>query len=77
MYISSELNIECDRKAAVAQAVGTWEFSAHDFDSDELLYAALTMLQHALKMPELAKWRIPTGMLAVLTRLTFDANFWL
>lgn len=61
----------------MAQAVGTWEFSAHDFDSDELLYAALTMLQHALKMPELAKWRIPTGMLAVLTRLTFDANFWL
>jgi hypothetical protein len=63
VYISSELNIACDRKAAVAQAVGTWEFSAHDFDSDELLYAALTMLQHALKMPELAKWRIPTGML--------------
>jgi len=61
----SELNIACDRKAAVAQAVGTWEFSAHDFDSDELLYAALTMLQHALQMPELAKWRIPTDDLTI------------
>jgi hypothetical protein len=73
MYVSSELNIACDRKALVAQAVGTWEFSAHDFDSDELLYAALTMLQHALKMPELAKWRIPTGMLAISTRVLFSA----
>lgn len=61
-YVFSELRIESDRKAVVAQAVGTWEFSAHDFDSDELLYAALTMLQHVLQMPELARWRIPTGM---------------
>jgi hypothetical protein len=61
-YVLSELRIESDRKAVVAQAVGTWEFSAHDFDSDELLYAALTMLQHVLQMPELARWRIPTGM---------------
>jgi hypothetical protein len=50
------------RKAIVAQAVGTWEFSAHDFDSDELLFAALTILEHALKMPELEKWRISTGV---------------
>lgn len=49
------------------QAVGTWAFSAHDFDSDELLYAALTMLQHALQMPELEKWRISIGMLANAT----------
>ncbi|KAI5247153.1 HD-domain/PDEase-like protein [Aureobasidium subglaciale] len=56
----SELKIEPSRKALVAEAVGTWSFSAHDFDSDELLYAALTILEHALQMPELEKWRIST-----------------
>ncbi|KAI4715514.1 HD-domain/PDEase-like protein [Aureobasidium sp. EXF-10727] len=61
----SELNINSDRKALVEQAVGTWAFSAHDFDSDELLYAALTMLQHALQMPELEKWRISTDDLTI------------
>lgn len=45
----------------VESAVGTWSFSAHDFDADELLYAALVMLQHALQMPELEKWRMSTG----------------
>lgn len=58
----SELKIADERKALIEHAVGTWAFSAHDFDSDELLYAALTMLQHALQMPELEKWRISTGM---------------
>lgn len=48
----------------MAEAVGTWNFSAHDFDSDELLFAALTILEHALQMPELEKWRISTGMFA-------------
>ena len=57
----SELKIDPARKAMVVQAVGTWEFSAHDFDSDELLFAALTMLEHALQMPELEKWRISTS----------------
>ncbi|THZ28323.1 HD-domain/PDEase-like protein [Aureobasidium pullulans] len=61
----SELKIEPERKAVVAQAVGTWAFSAHDFDSDELLYAALTILEHALKMPELEKWRISTDDLTI------------
>ncbi|KAH0347270.1 HD-domain/PDEase-like protein, partial [Aureobasidium melanogenum] len=61
----SELKIGDDRKALVEQAVGTWAFSAHDFDSDELLYAALTMLQHALQMPELEKWRISIDDLTI------------
>lgn len=61
----SELKIGDQRKAAVEQAVGTWAFSAHDFDSDELLYAALTMLQHALQMPELEKWRISIDDLTI------------
>jgi hypothetical protein len=51
-----------ERKAVVAEAVGYWSFSAHDFSDDELLYAALLMLQHALQMPELAPWHASTGM---------------
>lgn len=46
---------------AVESAVGTWSFSAHEFDADELLYAALVILQHALQMPELEQWRMSTG----------------
>lgn len=50
-----------DRKAAVAEAIGYWSFSAHDFSDDELLYAALLMLQHTLQMPELAPWDASAG----------------
>jgi 3',5'-cyclic-nucleotide phosphodiesterase len=50
-----------ERKGAVEEAIGTWAFSAHDYTEDELLYGALIMLQHALQMPELDKWRIPEG----------------
>jgi len=45
----------------VETAVGTWSFSAHDFDADALLYAALIMLEHALSIPELVKWKMSTG----------------
>ena len=43
------------------QAVGSWSFSAHQFDADALLYAALVMLEHALSIPELEKWKMSTG----------------
>jgi len=55
------LAIDPKRLEAVAKAVGSWSFSAHDLNDDELLYAALTMLEHALTMPELEQWKIPTG----------------
>jgi hypothetical protein len=58
-----ELDIPAHRKAAVAEAVGTWSFSAHDFTDDELLHGALTMLEHVLSMPELEKWRMTAGEL--------------
>lgn len=56
------INIALDRRERVAAAVGSWQFSAHDFTDDELLHSALLMLQHALAMPELEQWRISTGM---------------
>lgn len=45
----------------VAQAIGKWTFSAHDLSDDELVHAAFLMLHHALKMPQLERWRIPAG----------------
>lgn len=50
-----------ERKPVVEAAVGTWAFSAHDFNDDELLYGALVMMKHALQMPELEQWAIPEG----------------
>lgn len=55
------ISIALNRRELIAAAVGSWHFSAHDFTDDELLHAALLMLQHALAMPELEKWRISTG----------------
>jgi 3',5'-cyclic-nucleotide phosphodiesterase len=53
--------VALDRREKIAAAVGSWHFSAHDFTDDELLHAALLMLQHALAMPDLERWRISTG----------------
>ena len=55
------INVAMNKRNQIADAIGSWSFSAHDFTDDELLHAALLMLQHALTMPELEKWRIPTG----------------
>lgn len=55
------ITVDPDRQQKIVAAVGSWNFSAHDFTDDELLHAALFMLQHALSMPELEKWRISTG----------------
>ena len=41
--------------------VGRWHFCAHNFTDDELIVAATMMFNHALSMPELEPWRIPTG----------------
>jgi len=59
---ASDFDLSRDRRVVVQDALGTWAFSAHDYTDDELLYAALVMLKHALQMPELDKWRIPEGM---------------
>lgn len=58
----SDLKLDEDRKRLVEAAVGHWNFSAHDFTSDELVYAARTIFLHALQIPELASWRLPIGL---------------
>ena len=58
---SSDLYVEEDRQEVIADAVGKWSFSAHDFSDDELVFAALLMLKHALRIPELQKLGMPDG----------------
>lgn len=58
-HISSPLSLH--RQNKIADAIGQWNFSAHEFTEEELIYAAQLMLQHALMMPELKKWRVPEG----------------
>lgn len=58
-----KLAVSTERQAAVAAAIGQWRFCAHDFSNDELLVAAMFIFKHALSMPALEKWRIPTGEL--------------
>lgn len=70
------ISLALDRRERIAAAVGSWQFSAHEFTDDELLHAALLMLQHALAMPELEKWRISTENLTgflVASRSAYNA----
>ncbi|KAK6585740.1 hypothetical protein PZA11_002467 [Diplocarpon coronariae] len=70
------ISIALSRRDLIAAAVGSWHFSAHDFTDDELLHAALLMLQHALAMPELERWRISTESLTgflVASRSAYNA----
>ncbi|KAH9868271.1 hypothetical protein J1614_007343 [Plenodomus biglobosus] len=62
---STDFELDHDRMAIVEDRVGTWAFSAHELTDDELLYAALVMLKHALQMPELEKWSITEDELIV------------
>ena len=43
------------------RAIGSWAFSAHDYSEEDLVHVAFFILQHALAMPELEKWRLPAG----------------
>lgn len=60
-FLSEQIEIEATREAVIAEAIGCWNFSAHEFDQDELLHAAFLMFQHAFSMPELEEWSIPAG----------------
>lgn len=59
---SAKISVSHERRASIAAAVGCWHFPAHDFADDELLLAAMLMFKHAFSIPELEKWRIPTGL---------------
>ena len=46
------------RRKTVEDAVGKWHFPAQDFGMDELTYAAMYMLEHLLRMPELHGYQL-------------------
>lgn len=56
------LTVSLEKQTEISSAVSQWHFCAHDFTDDELVVAASVMFKHALSMPELEAWRIPTGM---------------
>ncbi|KAI9675125.1 MAG: 3',5'-cyclic-nucleotide phosphodiesterase [Caeruleum heppii] len=75
-FENTKTTIRPERRQCVKQAIGTWAFSAHEFSDDELLHAASLMLQHALAMPELDRWRITTESLTdflIATRKAYNA----
>ncbi|MCJ1287486.1 3',5'-cyclic-nucleotide phosphodiesterase [Xylographa opegraphella] len=55
--------LDYHQEFTITKAIASWDFPAHDFSEDELVHAAFLMLQHALRMPELGKWRIPADEL--------------
>jgi len=70
-----EIHVEKERQEFVASAVGRWDFAAHDFTDDELLYGALLMMKHTLQMPELEQWRISDGELFCYDSMSWHTNF--
>lgn len=61
-YQHRDLYLDQQRKSAVAEAVGRWDFSAQDYTEDELVYAGYYILNHALSMEEVNKWQMPEGL---------------
>ncbi|KAI1353064.1 hypothetical protein F5Y01DRAFT_67179 [Xylaria sp. FL0043] len=57
------VDVSSKRCVEVEEALGKWHFCAPCFDDDSLLIAATLMFKHALAMPELEKWRLPTDQL--------------
>ena len=46
------------REVCLQRQLGSWDYSGHDYSEEELVHAAGFMLQHALALPELEKWRL-------------------
>ncbi|KAI1821329.1 HD-domain/PDEase-like protein [Xylaria intraflava] len=57
------IDVSAKRRAEIDEALATWQFCAPCFDDDSLLIAATLMFRHALAMPELEKWRLPTDQI--------------
>lgn len=51
--------ISQERADFVQEAISDWHFPAHELDMDELTCGALYMLEHQLRSPDLAEYRLP------------------
>ncbi|KAL4808672.1 hypothetical protein BDV18DRAFT_132882 [Aspergillus unguis] len=58
-----EYHVSSEREEYVQKRLAQWNFTAHEFTDDELVYAAFAMLQHAFSIPELEEWRLTPGEL--------------
>ncbi|KAG0643908.1 hypothetical protein HOY80DRAFT_997331 [Tuber brumale] len=54
----SHMRISSGNIEKIKLAIGSWNFSAHDFSDEELVHCAKLMLEHALEMPEVEAYRI-------------------
>ncbi|KAL4792971.1 hypothetical protein BDV19DRAFT_239333 [Aspergillus venezuelensis] len=58
-----DYHVEDERKEYIKSRIGKWDFTAHEFNDDELVYAAYAMLQHAFTIEELEEWKLTPGEL--------------
>jgi 3',5'-cyclic-nucleotide phosphodiesterase len=56
------MNVPNERKRVVIKEISKWGFSAHELSDDELLFATVTMLEHALSINGMDELRLPRGM---------------
>jgi 3',5'-cyclic-nucleotide phosphodiesterase len=56
-----EFYVSEEREEFVRERLARWDFAAHEFSDDELVFAAHEMLQHAFTIPELEEWRLTSG----------------
>ncbi|KAL2863883.1 3',5'-cyclic-nucleotide phosphodiesterase PDE2 [Aspergillus lucknowensis] len=62
-FHDGEFHVSEEREEYVRQRLALWNFTAHEFSDDELVFAASEMLQHAFAIPELEQWRLTPGEL--------------
>ncbi|KAK4169406.1 3',5'-cyclic-nucleotide phosphodiesterase regA [Cladorrhinum sp. PSN259] len=60
---TSMSNVSSQRRDEISLAISKWAFCSPNFSDDDLVVAACIIFEHALAMPELEKWRIPTAQL--------------
>ncbi|KAM0094774.1 3',5'-cyclic-nucleotide phosphodiesterase [Aspergillus fumigatus] len=53
-----DLDVSPERQKVVRKLIGSWNFTAHEFSEDELVFGACEMLQHAFTLPNLDQWRL-------------------
>ncbi|KAL3454799.1 hypothetical protein BJX65DRAFT_301426 [Aspergillus insuetus] len=58
-----EFYVSEEREEFVRERLARWDFAAHEFSDDELVFAAYEILQHAFTIPELEEWRLTSGEL--------------
>lgn len=68
-----DIEVSPERRKQIAAAVGTWAFSAHDWNDDELLFGSLVMIKHALSMPEVERWRMGEDELLIFLQASRSA----